>query len=133
MKTALDWLFLNVCISGVSNDSGMNIDEIRERAEQMEKQQMADAYLSAIQDVLRLIDNTIDINGMIGSQIYPNAEIPLLELKTNIQKYALKEGILTKDCFVEKIILKDGYRACCGKEMTDDAAEKYCKDVWLKT
>lgn len=39
----------------------------------------------------------------------------------------------SKDCFVEKVILKDGYRACCGKEMTDDAAEKYCKDVWLKT
>jgi len=36
------------------------------------------------------------------------------------------------DCFLEKIILKDGYRACCGKEMTEDAAEKYCKDVWLK-
>ena len=43
------------------------------------------------------------------------------------------EKIFTKDCFVEKVILKDGYRACCGKEMTDDTAEKYCKDVWLKT
>ena len=39
---------------------------------------------------------------------------------------------MEKNCFVEKIILKDGYRACCGKEMTEDAAEKYCKDVWLK-
>lgn len=44
-----------------------------------------------------------------------------------------KNNILTETCFVEKIILKDGYRACCGKEMTDDAAEEYCKDVWLKT
>lgn len=46
----------------------------------------------------------------------------------------LSEGrdILTETCFVEKVILKDGYRACCGKEMTDDEAEKYCKDVWLK-
>jgi hypothetical protein len=43
------------------------------------------------------------------------------------------EKTLSKDCFVEKIILKDGYRACCGKEMTEDAAEQYCKDVWLKT
>lgn len=43
------------------------------------------------------------------------------------------EKQLTKDCFLEKIIIKDGYRACCGKEMTEDVAEKYCKDVWLKT
>ena len=43
------------------------------------------------------------------------------------------EKTLSENCFAEKVILKDGYRACCGKEMTDDAAEKYCKDVWLKT
>lgn len=44
-----------------------------------------------------------------------------------------KKSDLSKDCFIEKVILKDGYRACCGKEMTDNIAEKYCKDVWLKT
>lgn len=45
----------------------------------------------------------------------------------------IKRSHLSKDCFIEKVILKDGYRACCGKEMTDNVAEKYCKDVWLKT
>lgn len=44
-----------------------------------------------------------------------------------------KKSHLSKDCFIEKVILKDGYRACCGKEMTDEAAEKYCKDIWLKS
>lgn len=44
-----------------------------------------------------------------------------------------KKSHLSKDSFIKKVILKDGYRACCGKEMTDDTAEKYCKDVWLKT
>jgi len=43
------------------------------------------------------------------------------------------EKTLSENCFVEKVILKDGYRACCGKEMTDEAAEKYCKDIWLKS
>ncbi len=45
----------------------------------------------------------------------------------------IKRSQLSKDCFIEKVILKDGYRACCGKEMSDNVAEKYCKDVWLKT
>jgi len=45
----------------------------------------------------------------------------------------IKAKEMEKNCFVEKIILKDGYRACCGKEITEDAAEQYCKDVWLKT
>lgn len=44
MKTALDWLLLNVCISGVPANTGMSIDEIREKAKEMEKQQMADAF-----------------------------------------------------------------------------------------
>lgn len=44
MKTALDWLLLNVCISGVSTNTGMNIDEIISKAKQMEKEQMADAF-----------------------------------------------------------------------------------------
>ena len=45
---------------------------------------------------------------------------------TVFEKALEMEKGLSKDCFI------DGYRACCGKEMTDDAAEKYFKDVWLK-
>ena len=51
---------------------------------------------------------------------------------TIFEKALQMEKELSKGCFVEKVILKDGYRACCGKEMSDDATEKYCKDVWLK-
>ena len=71
-------------------------------------------------------------------------EIPLddstnaAHLKKCVNKVSVFEKALemekkqSKDCFVEKVILKDGDRACCGKEMTDEAAEKYCKEVWLK-
>jgi hypothetical protein len=72
------------------------------------------------------------------------SELEMLILKHNFKKISrvefvkAKKDLFTKakqmesDCFVEKIILKDGYRACCGKEMTDDIADKYLKEIWLK-
>ena len=86
-----------------------------------------------IEEMINRINDAIDNNGMVGSIIYPTVETALLQLKQHAEKLLILERQLTKNCFVEKVILKDGYRACCGKEMTDDAAEKYCKDVWLKT
>ena len=86
-----------------------------------------------IEEMINRINDAIDNNGMVGSIIYPTVETALLQLKQHAEKLLVLERQLSKDCFVEKIILKDGYRACCGKEMTDDSAEKYCKDVWLKS
>ena len=48
MKTALDWLLLNVCISGVPANTGMSIDEIREKAKEMEKQQLGECWDAAL-------------------------------------------------------------------------------------
>lgn len=50
MKTALDWLLLNINIAGVSSGSGLNIDEIKEKAKKMEEKQIKDAWLSAWKD-----------------------------------------------------------------------------------
>jgi len=50
MKTALDWLLLNINIAGVSSGTGLNIDEIREKAKAMEEKQIKDAWLSAWKD-----------------------------------------------------------------------------------
>ena len=86
-----------------------------------------------LEEIIKRINDAIDNNVMVGSIIYPTVEIAFLELKQHAEKLLILERQLSKDCFVEKVILKDGYRACCGKEMTDDAAEKYCKDVWLKS
>ena len=47
MKTALDWLLLNINIAGVSSGSGLNIDEIIDMAKKMEEKQIKDAWLSA--------------------------------------------------------------------------------------
>lgn len=64
------------------------------------------------------------------------------DIRPKYRKYLIKEldlaenilnEIVSNDiCFIEKVILKDGYRACCGKEITDESANKYCKYVWLK-
>lgn len=50
MKTALDWLLLNINIAGVSSVSVLNIDEIKEKAREMEEKQIKDAWLSAWKD-----------------------------------------------------------------------------------
>lgn len=50
MKTALDWLLLNINIAGVSTENGLNIDEIKEQAKAMEGKQIKDAWLSAWKD-----------------------------------------------------------------------------------
>jgi len=50
MKTAIDWLLLNINIAGVSSGIGLNIDEIKELAKKMEEKQIKDAWLSAWQD-----------------------------------------------------------------------------------
>jgi hypothetical protein len=50
MKTALDWLLLNINIAWVSSGSGLNIDEINEKAKEMEEKQIKDAWLSAWKD-----------------------------------------------------------------------------------
>lgn len=50
MKTALDWLLLNISIAGVSSGTGLNIDEIIEQAKAMEEKQIKDAWLSAWKD-----------------------------------------------------------------------------------
>jgi len=47
MKTAIDWLLLNINIAGVSSGNGLNIDEIKEQAKAMEEKQIKDAWLSA--------------------------------------------------------------------------------------
>jgi hypothetical protein len=39
-QTAVDWLLLNLSIAGVSSSEGLNIDEVRAKAKQMEKEQM---------------------------------------------------------------------------------------------
>lgn len=132
MKTAVQWLIEKLEEEKLIFNHGL-VERWKKHAFEIENKQKQVAFKKAIEEVIFLIDNTIDINGMIGSQIYPNTEKALVELKHKIEKYTLKESPLMDDCFAEKIILKDGYRACCGKEMTDEAAEKYCKDVWLKT
>lgn len=48
MKTALDWLLINVCICGVPANTGMSIDEIREKAKEMEKQQLGECWDAAL-------------------------------------------------------------------------------------
>lgn len=48
MKTALDWLLLNVCISGVPANTGMSIDEILEKAKEMQKQQLGEFWDAAL-------------------------------------------------------------------------------------
>jgi hypothetical protein len=50
MKTALDWLFLNVDICGVSSGSGLTIDEIKDKAKKLEENQIKAAWLSAWKD-----------------------------------------------------------------------------------
>ena len=48
MKTALDWLLININIAGVSSGSGLNIDEIKEKAKEMEKQQLGECWDAAL-------------------------------------------------------------------------------------
>ena len=86
------------------------------------------------------------VTQLLGNRIVELQKITLRDEEYNIRpkynNHLKKELVLAENmldeiidndiCFIEKVILKDGYRSCCGKEMNDNTAEKYCRDIWLK-
>jgi hypothetical protein len=45
-QTAVEWLLLNLSIAGVSSSEGLNIDEVRAKAKQMEKEQIEQSFVA---------------------------------------------------------------------------------------
>lgn len=43
-QTAVEWLLLNINIAGVPQGTGLNIDEVIDKAKEMEKEQTIEAW-----------------------------------------------------------------------------------------
>jgi predicted nucleic-acid-binding protein len=60
-QTAVEWLLVKICMLGVSEGDGLNIDEIIDQAKAMEREQIIDAALELICNEYQLEVATQDL------------------------------------------------------------------------